>query len=66
MRHTAKRIGHGHYEYRGHEITRVDLDAIGCTPASTHWDVYLNDLLVDSAHTLRDAKMGVDEWADRG
>ena len=65
MTHAAKRIGHGHYQYRGHIIIRVDMDALGCTPASTRWDVYLDDKLVDSAHTLRDAKLGTDEWIAR-
>jgi murein DD-endopeptidase MepM/ murein hydrolase activator NlpD len=64
MTHSAKRITQGQYEYRGHMITRVEMDSVGCTPASVHWDVHHNGQLVDAAHTLREAKRGIDIWID--
>ena len=59
-RHSAKRISHGHYEYRGHRIEEVG--RYDCGGAA--WNITHNDESEahDTANTLKDAKALIDYW----
>lgn len=64
MTHTAKKIAHGHYEYRGHQIEEVGRYGGGYGGAA--WYITHNDESEahDTANTLKDAKGLIDYWLD--
>jgi len=66
MTHSAKRIGHGHYEYRGYQIEEVGRYGGGYGGAT--WNITHNSETEaqDATSTLSDAKWLVDNWEESG
>lgn len=62
MTHAAKKIGHGHYEYRDHQIEEVGRYGNG----GAAWNITHNDETSahDTANTLKGAKAMIDYWID--
>ena len=62
MAHAAKKIGHGHYEYRGHQIEEVGRYGNG----DAAWNITHNNEISahDTTETLKDAKGLIDYWFD--
>lgn len=65
MRHSAKKIRAGEYEYRGYILEQM----YTWEDKPSHWNIYEpSDTLIaiDSDNTLRDAKETVDIYHERG
>ena len=66
MTHATKKIEHGHYEYRNHQIEEVG--RYGSTGyGGAAWNITHNGATEahDTANTLKDAKGMIDYWRDR-
>jgi len=65
MTHAAKKIGHGHYLYRGYYIEEVGRYGVPSYGGQA-WNVMHEDAQYahDTFDTLRDAKIGIDYWID--
>jgi hypothetical protein len=62
MKHAAKKIGRGHYEYRDHQIEEVGRFGVGRGGAV--WEITHNDEYSarGTVNTLKGAKAMVDYW----
>lgn len=62
MKYAAKKIAHGHYEYRSHQIEEVGRYGNGYGGAA--WNITHNDEneAHDTANTLKEAKAMIDYW----
>ena len=64
MAHTTKRIGHGHYAYRGYQVEEVGRYGGGYGGAA--WNITHDSATEahDTTGTLKDAKELIDYWTD--